>query len=124
MFTNKSDLDQQAIQSVSFALDLLEAIQSINDSHNTNLGLAIGLNMGGPLCGNVLDIKVPSFDILGYPIGNAMKLVNEGQQNVVQVTKQITEYLPQDKFEVTDGAVLVAWFSKKKTQCYNVKLRQ
>ena len=124
LFNYKDDPEQQSLQSVMFCLDLLAEIPAINDANNISLGLSIGLNMGGPLCGSVLDVKTPTFDIIGGVIGNAMKMVNECADNVVQVSEGIANYLPRDKFEITDGIPLIAWYSKKKTPIFNVRVKQ
>ena len=124
LFNYKDDPEQQALQSVMFSLDLLAEIPQINDAKNVNLGLSIGLNNGGPLCGSVLDLKTPTFDIIGIIIGNAMKMVTECAENVVQVSEGIANYLPHDKYDITPGIPLVAWYSKKKTPIFNVRLKQ
>jgi hypothetical protein len=124
LFNYKDDPGQQSTQSVMYCLELLEEIKQINFTYNTEFSLSIGLNMGGPMCGSVMDVKTPSFDIIGTLIGNAMKLVTEGEEDVVQINEQIANYLPRDKFEVTEGTVLVSWYTKKKTQCYNVRSKQ
>lgn len=106
LFDFKDSPEIQASQSVDFALQVLKTIEDVNEEFETAITLRIGISMGGPLIGSVLDVKTPTFDLLGPVIGQAVKLQNDGQEGVVQVTQSVKNYLDPKKYIIKEGNVL------------------
>lgn len=106
LFDFKDDYRGQAEQAVDFALSILNKLEYLNEQLNTALNLRIGINMGGPLVGSVIDPSTPTFDILGSLIGSAIKMQSDGQVSIVQVSETVKEQLSKEKYKIDKGQIL------------------
>ena len=120
LFDFKDDYEAQAEQAVKCSYEILKSVPSINEALSTSLSLRIGVNMGGPLVGVIINPQTPCFDLFGAPIGMAVKMVNEGQPMKLQVSEVMLRYLDPTKFKTEPGAVLIGYYSKARHQVYNV----
>ena len=120
LFDFKDDYETQAQQAVRCTYEILNSVPSINESLSTSISLRIGVNMGGPLVGVIINPQTPCFDLFGAPIGMAVKMVNEGMPNKLQISETVLRHLDSTVFKSEPGAVLVGFYSKAKHQIYNI----
>jgi len=96
-----------AQQSISFALDMINSLESFNRELKTNFGLRIGIHVGGTLYATVL--KSPdslAFDAVGSSIGMARLMEKEGVINAVHIPRQTYELIYGSLFIVKEGKTL------------------
>jgi class 3 adenylate cyclase len=88
-----------ALQTVSFGLDIIRALQLLNIEIGENLRIRVGVNTGGPIVAGVLGIDKPVFDILGPAICFAAMMEQRGVPMNV--------HIPQHCFDLISGSNLI-----------------
>ncbi|OHT10250.1 hypothetical protein TRFO_04255 [Tritrichomonas foetus] len=90
----------QAAQAVLFALEFNSFKDELNEQLVVDISYRIGINHGGPLCGNLLSMDTPTFDIIGPMVRTASKLASDGDVSGVLITESVLILLDQNDFHV------------------------
>lgn len=110
----------QVEQALMFCIEINRSIEELNIQLAVDLSFRIGINFGGPLVGNVLDVTTPTFDILGSIIGLTIKMASDGIVGKIQVSESVKKLVDTQKFVIVDGGVLEG-ASKKPDQIYYIE---
>jgi class 3 adenylate cyclase len=95
-------------QTISFGLDIIQALQLLNHELGEHLRIRVGVNTGGPIVAGVLGIEKPTFDILGPPICLAAMMEHHGVPMMVHIPQHCYELVFGTYFRISErGDVLV-----------------
>ena len=89
IFDKGDTLEESAHQMLSFALDLIESIQEVNQRLNTSLRVRVGVALGGPISAGVMGIKKPAFDVYGQVINDAQNMESSGMPLMVHINNEM-----------------------------------
>lgn len=113
---------EQAQQAVVFALEFNSLIDDLNEQLVVDLQFRIGINHGGPLAGNVLDLKTPTFDLFGEAVLHpAYQLACDGDIGKVQITESVYSLLEQNEYVIEKGKLVNVKGINQPIQIYFVK---
>ena len=96
LFSPDEPPKMHAIQTITFGLRVLDAIEDLNDQLNASLAVRIGVNSGGPIIAGVLGTEKPLFDIIGDTINVAARLQSTCIPGNVQISKGTYELVAQE----------------------------
>ncbi|KAK9882910.1 hypothetical protein WA026_023709 [Henosepilachna vigintioctopunctata] len=77
---------------VEFALELKNALQSINEQSFNHFVLKLGINHG-PITAGVIGARKPHYDIWGNTVNVASRMESTGKAGCIQVTEETCEIL-------------------------------
>ncbi|CAH1175806.1 unnamed protein product [Phaedon cochleariae] len=77
---------------VDFALELMKALQSINEQSFNHFVLKLGINHG-PITAGVIGARKPHYDIWGNTVNVASRMESTGKAGCIQVTEETCEIL-------------------------------
>ena len=89
IFDKGDTLEESAHQMLSFALDLIESIQEVNQRLNTSLRVRVGVALGGPISAGVMGIKKPAFDVYGQVVNDAQNMESSGMPLMVHINNEM-----------------------------------
>ena len=96
LFSPDEPPKMHAIQTITFGLRVLDAIEELNEQLNASLAVRIGVNSGGPIIAGVLGTEKPLFDIIGDTINVAARLQSTCIPGNVQISKGTYELVAQE----------------------------
>ena len=96
LFSPDEPPKMHAIQTITFGLRVLDAIEELNEQLNASLAVRIGVNSGGPIIAGVLGTEKPLFDIIGDTINVASRLQSTCIPGNVQISKGTYELVAQE----------------------------
>jgi class 3 adenylate cyclase len=102
IFDNIHQPGIHALQTVSFGLDIIKALQLLNIEIGENLKIRVGVNTGGPIVAGVLGIDKPTFDILGPAICFAAMMEHHGVPMNVHIPQHCFDLLYGSKFIINE----------------------
>jgi class 3 adenylate cyclase len=88
------------LEIVQFCLDLIDAIDVVNEKLGTRLSVRIGVALGGPISAGVMVIRKPSFDIWGEAVNEASALESSGLPMKVHVNSSLRNFLRDEGITV------------------------
>jgi class 3 adenylate cyclase len=89
-------------QTISFGLDIIQALQLLNIELGEHLRIRVGVNTGGPIVAGVLGIEKPTFDILGPPICLAAMMEHHGVPMKVHIPQHCYELVYGPFFRISE----------------------
>lgn len=107
LFDHVGQIDSQVEQSVSYCMKMIGDIEVLNEEIDIDLHLRIGVNVGGPVLGKILNEKTPCFEIIGSFIELAQRMAFDGDPDVIQVGENVLQYLDREKFVFENGKSLI-----------------
>ncbi|EAY20872.1 Adenylate and Guanylate cyclase catalytic domain containing protein [Trichomonas vaginalis G3] len=103
LFSPDEPPKSHAIQTITFGLRVLDAIEELNEQLNASLMVRIGVNSGGPIIAGVLGTDKPLFDIIGDTINVAARLQSTDIPGNVQISKGTYEIVAgEGKFHIEE----------------------
>lgn len=81
------------VEMVHFCLDLIDAIEIVNEKLGTKLMVRIGVALGGPISAGVMGIHKPVFDIWGEAVNDAQNLESGGCPMKVHINQELRDFL-------------------------------
>ena len=93
---------QHAREVVTFGLNSIAAILSINQSFDQNLRIRAGVNTGGPIVAGVLGTEKPTFEILGPAINMAQQMEHNGVAMKVHISRPVYELIYGGSFQIKE----------------------
>lgn len=103
LFSPDEPPKSHAIQTITFGLRVLDAIEDLNEQLNASLMVRIGVNSGGPIIAGVLGTDKPLFDIIGDTINVAARLQSTDIPGNVQISKGTYEIVAgEGKFHIEE----------------------
>ena len=81
------------VEMVRFCLDLIDAIEIVNEKLGTKLMVRIGVALGGPISAGVMGIHKPVFDIWGEAVNDAQNLESGGCPMKVHINQELRDYI-------------------------------
>lgn len=120
LFHPDTDPENHAEQMISFAIDVIHALDEINIRLNASLSVRVGVNSGGPIIAGVLGKDKPTFDIIGDPINVAARLQSTDEANYIQISQATYELIKGKSFDVHQrGDVFLKGKGKQTTYLVN-----
>ena len=89
-------------QTVSFGIDIINALQLLNIELSESLRIRVGVNTGGPIVAGVLGIDKPTFDILGPDICLAAMMEHHGVPMHVHIPQHCYELIYASGFRIKE----------------------
>lgn len=89
-------------QTVSFGIDIINALQLLNIELSESLRIRVGVNTGGPIVAGVLGIDKPTFDILGPDICLAAMMEHHGVPMHVHIPQHCYELVYASGFRIKE----------------------
>jgi class 3 adenylate cyclase/PAS domain-containing protein len=102
IFDNIHQPGIHALQTVSFGLDIIKALQLLNIEIGETLKIRVGVNTGGPIVAGVLGIDKPTFDILGPAICFAAMMEQRGVPMNVHIPQRTYDLVCGSKFVISE----------------------
>lgn len=81
------------LDSISFAFDCLNAVESLNANAGTNHVIAVGINAGGPVTAGTLGEEHIQFEIIGGTVKESYIICNAAEGGSVVVSSEIFELI-------------------------------
>lgn len=103
------------------ALDMLEAINSFNQRHQSDLHMRIGIN-SGPVVAGVIGTHKFIYDIWGDAVNIAARMESQGVEGCIQVTENTWKHLRNDY--LFDDRGLISIKGKGKMHTYMLRGRK
>ncbi|OHS95370.1 hypothetical protein TRFO_38511 [Tritrichomonas foetus] len=112
VFSSVYNPDYAAQQMIEFCLDLIDAIDIINQQVNSSLKVRIGVAYGGPISAGVMGMHKPVFDIWGEIVNIANAMESSGKAMHAHLTSNLY-YIAQKVPNITieegdDGTYFVS----------------
>jgi class 3 adenylate cyclase len=99
VFDTMDDPAGHTRQTVSFGIDIINALRLLNIEVHETVRIRVGANTGGPIVAGVLGIEKPTFDILGPAICLASKMEQRGVPMFVHIPHHSYELIKEDNFQ-------------------------
>lgn len=94
--------EECATDIVSYACHILNVMPNLNNLHNTNIHLRIGIYTGGPLICGVLGKDKPVFEVLGKGVGIAKQLQLTAPADKIQISQSTESLIRSMNLQVTE----------------------
>ena len=102
------------VAAARMALDMQEALQHFNTTHNTSLQMRVGIN-SGPVIAGIIGRKKFIYDLWGDTVNTASRMESHGEPGRIQLT-ETTARLLEWKFTLTPrGAIAIKGKGDQKT---------
>ena len=101
MDSSKRNPAQEALNTVNFAFDMIDIIDSVRQLINYHdLNMRIGIHTG-KIIGGVIGTEIVRYDIYGIDVIIANKMESSGQKGKIQISSA-TKRLIQDKMDLVN----------------------
>lgn len=93
---------QHAREVVTFCLNCMSAIGTVNQVRSQTLRIRAGVNTGGPIVAGVLGTEKPTFEILGPAINMAQQMEHSGVPMKVHISRPVYELIYGGSFQIKE----------------------
>ncbi|OHT14667.1 hypothetical protein TRFO_14834 [Tritrichomonas foetus] len=107
-----------AIDAVSFALDVVQALQMLSIDLRLPLKCRCGINTGGPISAGIVGKERPSFEVYGTGIYHALKMQETAQPMSVHITESVYNLIFSGGFSIRESDDVM--FEEKNYKTFNV----
>lgn len=102
LFTQINKPEKHADQAVRFAIQILNEKKEMSKKFGVEIEMTVGVHTGGPIVAGVMNIKRPSFQIIGSVMELAEQMKTTGIEGQVQITRSVYELIFSSGFKVTE----------------------
>ena len=122
LFDNKTNFRLQALDAISFAMALFQALDELSEDIDLPLHFKISIELGGPLAGRILDANVPVFDLYGDILQRALLIFYESGDGRLKVGKGIKDQLDPEQFKIVREADITDRQTNTTVEVYDIDI--